>query len=93
MPLSGLLVSIREAKNSGFSSQWTTYLHPDWQAFTGETTWNGDRRQRQHIKRARVVQHLEFLWPSSIWVGQIGDCEWRNQRSRSDHEVDRIEHA
>src|ERR1039458_2627066 len=29
VPFGGLLVSIREAKNSGFSSRWTADLHPD----------------------------------------------------------------
>ena len=58
MPLGGLLVSMREAKNSGFSSRCTADLHPDRRAFRGETTRNGDCRQPQHIKWPGVVEHM-----------------------------------
>src|ERR1035438_9589477 len=58
VPFGGLLVSMREAKNSGFTSRWTADLHPDRQAFSSETTRNGDCRQPQHIKWPGVVQHL-----------------------------------
>jgi hypothetical protein len=37
VPFGGLLVSMREAKNSGFTSRWTADLHPDRQAFSSET--------------------------------------------------------
>src|ERR1019366_7303996 len=83
VPFGGLLVSIREAKNSGFTSRGTADLHPDRQAFSSETTRNGDCRQPQHIKWPGVVQHLEFLRPVSIRIPQIGNLERRDRRRRS----------
>jgi len=93
VPFGGLLISIRKAKNTGFSSRWTADLLPDRQAFSGDTTRSEDRGQRQHINWPGVVQHLEFPRPSSIWVRQIGNRERRNGGSRSDHEVYGIESA
>ena len=57
----------------------------------GEITRNGDCRQRQHTHWPGVVQHLEFLRASSIWVRQIGNRERRYGCSRSDHEVRAVE--
>ena len=91
VPFGGLLVSMREAKNSGFTSRWTADLHPDRQAFSSETTRNGDCRQPQHIKWPGVVQHLEFLRPVSIRIPQIGNLERRDRRRRSDHQVHVVE--
>src|ERR1039458_580508 len=87
VPFGSLLVSMREAKNSGFTSPWTA----DRQPFSSETTRNGDCRQPQHIKWPGVVQHLEFLRPVSIRIQQIGNLERRDRRRRSDHQVHVVE--
>src|SRR5271157_3456648 len=91
VPFGGLLVSMREAKNSGFTSRWTADLHPDRQPFSSETARNGDCRQPQRIKRPGVVQHPEFLRSVSIRIPQIGNLERRDRRRRSDHQVHVVE--
>ena len=47
VPLGAQLIRTGEAKNSGFTSRWTSYLHTDRQTAARETTRHGDCGQAE----------------------------------------------
>jgi hypothetical protein len=92
VPLGGLLVSVGEAENRGFTARWTGNLHADREAGARKAARNGDRWQASEVPRSRVMQHGEFLSADGLLIGlQIGNGKGRHARSRSDQEIHAIE--